>query len=672
MPRHGITRVINLSETCPPPNALSDDAHHFLRIPIKDSYCAKLLPHFDAAFKFIEEPRKTGGQSACPLFGGNFALANVGNCLCDARKTIFSDEAAARVFRARRSSGGGGGGVAVNGGVGIMKGGDAAVHAKEAVPSPSTEFSRLGIGISLSNPCFGINPPQQQAVLPPSALAKKVERNAKTGTADDARATQTCENPMFGLMNTNGQMGKRRWRQNVQRSNIKKIGFFYPKTASAGGGCSTDNSLANSLDSSTTTRRLEKGGRCLQMNFQPVNVLDAHWLYQFLAHDVGIEGESARSDNIKEAAAQSDNIKEAAAQSDKIKEAAAQSDNIKEAAAQSDKIKEAAAQSDNIKEAAAQSDNIKEAAAQSDNIKEAAAQSDKIKEAAAQSDNIKEAAAQSDNIKEAAAQSDNIKEAAAQSDKIKEAAAQSDNIKEAAAQSDKIKEAAAQSDNIKEAAAQSDNIKEAAAQSDNIKEAAAQSDNIKEAAAQSDNIKEAAAQSDNIKEAAAQSDNIKEAAAQSDNIKGAAAQSDNIKEAAAQSDNIKEAAAQSDNIKEAAAQSDNIKEAAAQSDNIKEADDDMDSMWKIRKGGRCLQMNFQPVNVLDARWLYDLFLAHVCLETGLSPAVHLAKVCSGVHLVTEAQRFDEGLNLDFWIKIQQPRWIWIQKNPSEAPLDLDP
>uniref|UniRef100_A0A914HVS3 protein-tyrosine-phosphatase n=1 Tax=Globodera rostochiensis TaxID=31243 RepID=A0A914HVS3_GLORO len=56
------TRVINLSETCPTPTALPDDAHHFLRIPIKDSYCAKLLPHFDAAFKFIDEARKTGGK----------------------------------------------------------------------------------------------------------------------------------------------------------------------------------------------------------------------------------------------------------------------------------------------------------------------------------------------------------------------------------------------------------------------------------------------------------------------------------------------------------------------------------------------------------------------------------------------------------------------------------
>uniref|UniRef100_A0A914HWM3 protein-tyrosine-phosphatase n=2 Tax=Globodera rostochiensis TaxID=31243 RepID=A0A914HWM3_GLORO len=395
VPKNGtaFTRVINLSETCPTPTALPDDAHHFLRIPIKDSYCAKLLPHFDAAFKFIEEARKTGDKVLVHCLAGISRSPTLAIAYVMRAKQIVSDEAYKFVKNLRLSispnfnflgqlmeyekqlrdhqvlqqmppvpsprpsspdstttaasssttessscnktsslslsvndekgaevlddnkpmpisvggehaekrqrlkisvieqppsttitttmtaasslaaaasttamvvvsrpcqlispscrsrfscppmlpisSAAGGGGVAVNGGVGIMKGGDAAVHAKEAVPSPSTEFSRLGIGISLSNPCFGINPPQQQAVLPPSALAKKLERNSKTGTAGDASVTQTCENPMFGLMNTNGQMGKRRWRQNVQRN--------------SGGGCSTGNSLANSLDSSTTT-----------------------------------------------------------------------------------------------------------------------------------------------------------------------------------------------------------------------------------------------------------------------------------------------------------------------------------------------------------------------------------------------------------------------------------
>ncbi len=50
---YGITKVINLSENCPRPEKLPDDEEHFLRIPIKDSYCAKLLPHFDLAYNFI-------------------------------------------------------------------------------------------------------------------------------------------------------------------------------------------------------------------------------------------------------------------------------------------------------------------------------------------------------------------------------------------------------------------------------------------------------------------------------------------------------------------------------------------------------------------------------------------------------------------------------------------
>uniref|UniRef100_A0A914HT97 protein-tyrosine-phosphatase n=1 Tax=Globodera rostochiensis TaxID=31243 RepID=A0A914HT97_GLORO len=80
------TRVINLSETCPTPTALPDDAHHFLRIPIKDSYCAKLLPHFDAAFKFIDEARKTGGKVLV------HCLAGISRSPTSA-KQIVSDEA---------------------------------------------------------------------------------------------------------------------------------------------------------------------------------------------------------------------------------------------------------------------------------------------------------------------------------------------------------------------------------------------------------------------------------------------------------------------------------------------------------------------------------------------------------------------------------------------------
>ena len=51
--KHGISKIINLSENCPRPESVPNNTNHFLRIPIKDSYSAKLLPHFDAAYEFL-------------------------------------------------------------------------------------------------------------------------------------------------------------------------------------------------------------------------------------------------------------------------------------------------------------------------------------------------------------------------------------------------------------------------------------------------------------------------------------------------------------------------------------------------------------------------------------------------------------------------------------------
>ncbi|KAI6184229.1 Protein-tyrosine-phosphatase [Aphelenchoides bicaudatus] len=54
--KFGITRVINLSDA-PKSDLIEPD--NFLRIPIRDSHDAKILPHFDEAFEFIEEARRT-------------------------------------------------------------------------------------------------------------------------------------------------------------------------------------------------------------------------------------------------------------------------------------------------------------------------------------------------------------------------------------------------------------------------------------------------------------------------------------------------------------------------------------------------------------------------------------------------------------------------------------
>jgi len=56
--KHGISKIINLSENCPRPESVPNNTNHFFRIPIKDSYSAKLLPHFDTAYEFLETAKK--------------------------------------------------------------------------------------------------------------------------------------------------------------------------------------------------------------------------------------------------------------------------------------------------------------------------------------------------------------------------------------------------------------------------------------------------------------------------------------------------------------------------------------------------------------------------------------------------------------------------------------
>lgn len=44
--------MINLSVNCPEPDTLKQEGH-FMRIPVNDTYQAKLLPHFEDAFEFL-------------------------------------------------------------------------------------------------------------------------------------------------------------------------------------------------------------------------------------------------------------------------------------------------------------------------------------------------------------------------------------------------------------------------------------------------------------------------------------------------------------------------------------------------------------------------------------------------------------------------------------------
>ncbi|KAM8926961.1 dual specificity protein phosphatase 8-like [Pelodytes ibericus] len=58
--QNGITHVLNVSCSCPKPLFIPDN--HFLRIPVNDSYCEKILPWLSAAVGFIEKVERVNGK----------------------------------------------------------------------------------------------------------------------------------------------------------------------------------------------------------------------------------------------------------------------------------------------------------------------------------------------------------------------------------------------------------------------------------------------------------------------------------------------------------------------------------------------------------------------------------------------------------------------------------
>ena len=53
MTQNGISYVLNASNSCPKPDFICES--RFLRIPINDNYCEKLLPWLDKSIEFIGE-----------------------------------------------------------------------------------------------------------------------------------------------------------------------------------------------------------------------------------------------------------------------------------------------------------------------------------------------------------------------------------------------------------------------------------------------------------------------------------------------------------------------------------------------------------------------------------------------------------------------------------------
>lgn len=76
MTQNGISYVLNASNSCPKPDFICES--RFMRIPINDNYCEKLLPWLDKSIEFIGEgvphpaptPRAAGRRAGSPAWCG--------------------------------------------------------------------------------------------------------------------------------------------------------------------------------------------------------------------------------------------------------------------------------------------------------------------------------------------------------------------------------------------------------------------------------------------------------------------------------------------------------------------------------------------------------------------------------------------------------------------------
>lgn len=55
MQQNDIGYVLNASNTCPKPDFIPES--HFLRVPVNDSFCEKILPWLDKSVDFIGEKK---------------------------------------------------------------------------------------------------------------------------------------------------------------------------------------------------------------------------------------------------------------------------------------------------------------------------------------------------------------------------------------------------------------------------------------------------------------------------------------------------------------------------------------------------------------------------------------------------------------------------------------
>uniref|UniRef100_UPI00398E8C83 dual specificity protein phosphatase 8-like isoform X3 n=1 Tax=Pristiophorus japonicus TaxID=55135 RepID=UPI00398E8C83 len=101
MVQNGITYVLNASNSCPKPDFISES--HFMRIPVNDNYCEKLLPWLDESVDFIDKAKVSNCRVLVHCLAGISRSATVAIAYIMKTMGLSSDDAY-RFVKDRRPS----------------------------------------------------------------------------------------------------------------------------------------------------------------------------------------------------------------------------------------------------------------------------------------------------------------------------------------------------------------------------------------------------------------------------------------------------------------------------------------------------------------------------------------------------------------------------------------
>ncbi|XP_049748831.1 dual specificity protein phosphatase 8 [Loxodonta africana] len=101
MTQNGISYVLNASNSCPKPDFICES--HFMRIPVNDNYCEKLLPWLDKSIEFIDKAKLSSCQVIVHCLAGISRSATI--AIAYIMKTMgMSSDDAYRFVKDRRPS----------------------------------------------------------------------------------------------------------------------------------------------------------------------------------------------------------------------------------------------------------------------------------------------------------------------------------------------------------------------------------------------------------------------------------------------------------------------------------------------------------------------------------------------------------------------------------------